>query len=32
MTISPKIQITVEGGGSGVGVERIGEGVADVAF
>ena len=30
MTHNPKIQITVAGGGSGVGVKQVGEGLADI--
>lgn len=30
MTFNPKIRITVEGGGSGVGVQKVGEGLVDI--
>lgn len=30
MTFNPKIKITVEGGGSGVGVQKVGEGLVDI--
>jgi phosphate transport system substrate-binding protein len=30
MTAHPKIRITVEGGGSGIGVQKVGEGLADI--
>lgn len=30
MTLNPKIKITVEGGGSGVGVQKVGEGLVDI--
>jgi phosphate transport system substrate-binding protein len=30
MTYNPKIRITVEGGGSGVGVQKVGEGLVDI--
>jgi len=30
MTVNPGIRITVEGGGSGVGVQKVGEGLADI--
>ena len=30
MTLNPKIQITVAGGGSGVGVKQVGEGLVDI--
>jgi phosphate transport system substrate-binding protein len=30
MTFNPKIRITVEGGGSGIGVQKVGEGLVDI--
>jgi phosphate transport system substrate-binding protein len=30
MTANPKVKITVEGGGSGIGVQKVGEGLADI--
>ncbi|GKT10461.1 phosphate ABC transporter substrate-binding protein [Desulforhabdus sp. TSK] len=30
MTFNPKIRITVEGGGSGAGVQKVGEGLVDI--
>jgi phosphate transport system substrate-binding protein len=30
MTANPKIRITVEGGGSGIGVQKVGEGLVDI--
>lgn len=30
MTAHPEIRITVEGGGSGIGVQKVGEGLADI--
>jgi len=30
MTANPKIHITVEGGGSGIGVQKVGEGLVDI--
>jgi phosphate transport system substrate-binding protein len=30
MTAHPKIRITVEGGGSGIGVQKVGEGLVDI--
>ncbi len=30
MTVNPKIRITVEGGGSGIGVQKVGEGLVDI--
>jgi phosphate transport system substrate-binding protein len=30
MTTHPKIRITIEGGGSGIGVQKVGEGLADI--
>lgn len=30
MTAHPKIRITIEGGGSGIGVQKVGEGLADI--
>jgi len=30
MTFNPKVKITVEGGGSGIGVQKVGEGLVDV--
>jgi phosphate transport system substrate-binding protein len=30
MTVNPKVKITVEGGGSGIGVQKVGEGLADI--
>jgi phosphate transport system substrate-binding protein len=30
MTAHPRIRITVEGGGSGIGVQKVGEGLADI--
>jgi phosphate transport system substrate-binding protein len=30
MTVNPKIQITIAGGGSGVGIKQVGEGLVDI--
>ncbi len=30
MTYNPKIRITIEGGGSGIGVQKVGEGLVDI--
>jgi ABC-type phosphate transport system substrate-binding protein len=30
MTAYPKIRITIEGGGSGIGVQKVGEGLAEI--
>jgi phosphate transport system substrate-binding protein len=30
MTFNPKIRITVEGGGSGIGVQKVGEGLVAI--
>ena len=30
MTVHPKIRITIEGGGSGIGVQKVGEGLVDI--